>query len=301
MWQVEHRPGSEVRLAWQGHEYFCLHLGVERGDRPHADPVRVPGGPSLTCFAPHDHLWHCGFWFNWKYIDGVNYWENAADGHPEGRIRPRPPEALHVEGDTARLRAQYAYIDPRRGEIATETRQIAWRRPADDGSHALDWTVALRAGAAPLTLDRTPVTQQTPWGGYGGLSWRFARGMGQVEGLDAAGRRGKAIEHQSAAWATLWGRLDGGPDLWAGVAMFDHPSNPRHPTPWRFIADPGFAYLNPSPLFAAPWELSAGEELVLHYRVLVYPGPADGQRLAAEFAAFAVTPVPSMVPGARWP
>ncbi len=293
MWRYAHRPASDVRLYWNDSEYFRQWLGTDRGDRPHADPVSVPGRPSLTCFAPHDHLWHCGFWFSWKFINGVNYWENAADGHPEGRIRFQPPERLEASGDTVRVTADYAYVDPRQVEVARERREMVWYRPAADGSHTLDCTIRFRAGAGAVTLDRTPITPETPWGGYGGLSWRFSRALGQVEGIDAVGRSGKAIEHQSAAWATLFGRLDGGPEFWAGVAVFDHPTNPRHPTPWRYIADPGFAYLNPSPLLAAPLTLDTGRDLVLHYRVLVYLGQADRDRLASEFARFAALPVPA--------
>ena len=292
MWRYEHQLGSDVRLFWSGHEYFRQYFGVERGDRPHADPVSVPGGVPLTCFAPQDHLWHAGFWFNWKFINGVNYWENAADGHPEGRIRLEPPERLAASHDTVGVTATYVYLDPRRGEVARERREIVWYRPAPDGCHALDYMICFRAGDGPVALDRTPITEGAPWGGYGGLSWRFARGLGQVDGLDAVGRRGKAIEHQSAAWATLYGCLDGRPNQWAGVAMFDHPQNPRHPTPWRYIADAGFAYLNPSPLFASALELRAKEGIVLRYRVLVYPGKADADLLSAEYAAFAARPVP---------
>ena len=290
VWGYEHRLGSEVRLFWNGYEYFRQHLGTDRGDRPHADPVSLPGGPPLTCFAPHDHVWHTGFWFNWKFINAVNYWENGADGRrPDGVIRFDPPERLEARGDEVAVTARYTYVNPLGKEVGREVRRTAWRRPCADGGYVVDCSVRFRAGPDPVTLDRTPITAQTPWGGYGGLSWRFSRGLGAVDGLDAAGRRGRAIEHQRAAWATMFGRLDGGPDLRAGVAIFDHPTNRRHPTPWRFIDDPGFAYLNPSPLLAAPLELAVEEELALRYSVLVYPGAPDPARLAATFAAFATT------------
>ena len=279
-----------MRLFWRGDEYFRQHLGTERGARPHADPVSLPGGPPLTCFAPHDHVWHTGFWFNWKLINGVNYWENGADRpRPDGAIRFDPPERLEAADDRVAVTASYTYIDRLGAEVGREERRTAWRRPCGDGSYLVDCSVRFRPGPAPVTLDRTPITAETPWGGYGGLSWRFARGLGAVDGLDASGRRGRAIEHQRAAWATLFGSLDGGPDIRAGVAIFDHPANARHPTPWRFIAEPGFAYLNPSPLLAAPLQVGVGEELVLRYRVLVYAGAPDPARLAAIQSRFAAS------------
>lgn len=287
MWSYEHRIGSHVSLAWNGEVYFRQYFGTQRAARPHAHPVAVAGGPDLTCFAPHDHAWHTGFWFNWKYINGVNYWENTENGTPEGAIRMVGTECLTASADTVAAACDYVYDHPRDGEVARERREITWYRPSADGSHALDYEVRLTANAVAVALDRTPVTPQTPWGGYGGLSWRFSRGLGAASGLDAQGRRGTAIEHQSAPWATLFGRVDGGPGLAAGVAMFDHPGNPRHPTPWRFIAEPGFAYLNPSPLLHGALEVAAGASVRLRYRVLVYPGAGDAERLNAAYEAFA--------------
>lgn len=293
-WAYTHEPGVDLLLFWRGHAYFHHHLGTDR-DRPYADPVSVPGGPPLTCFAPHDHPWHAGFWFNWTFINRVDYWENGPDGHPEGRLRFDGPERVQAVGDEVCLACTYTYLDPRHGPIARERRELRWHHPQPDGGHVVDCTIRLCARATPLLLDRTPIGPETPWGGYGGLSWRFARGMGRVGGLDACGRRREAIEHQNAAWATLYGQLDGAPDFWAGVAIFDHPSNPRHPTPWRFVAEPGFAYLNPSPLLANPLSLDPRERLVLHYRVWVYPGQADPDRLEAEQVRFAAKPVPDWV------
>ena len=287
MWSYSHDLGSELRLRFSGQEYFRYHFATDR-DRPYGHPVTLaqPGAEPLTCHAPHDHLWHAGCWFSWKYLDGVNYWENAANGHPEGRLALQGQERVEASGDRLALQATYAYLDPRRGTVASEVRRTTWHRPDPDGGHRLDYDVSLTPVAA-LVLDRTPITAQTPWGGYAGLSWRFARGLGAVDGLDAEGRRHRAIEHQRARWAALHGALDGGPAQLAGVAMFDHPANPRHPTPWRYIADPGFAYLNPSPLLAEPLRLQAGETLGLRYRVLVFPGPADPSRLEAEWARYA--------------
>ena len=39
------------------------------------NPLTAGNGVSLTNFKPEDHPWHYGFWFSWKYINHVNYWE----------------------------------------------------------------------------------------------------------------------------------------------------------------------------------------------------------------------------------
>ena len=70
-----------------------------------------------------------------------------------------------------------------------------------------------------------------------------------------------------------------------GVAIFDHPANPRHKTPWFVAMGPKgpFGYFSPAPLFSAPYTLPAGKTLTLHYRILVHPGPADNELLEDEW------------------
>src|SRR5690242_15645430 len=43
--------------------------------KPFFHPLSVLAGEPLTAFRPKDHPWHYGLWFSWKYINGVNYWE----------------------------------------------------------------------------------------------------------------------------------------------------------------------------------------------------------------------------------
>jgi hypothetical protein len=83
----------------------------------------------------------------------------------------------------------------------------------------------------------------------------------------------------------------------AGVAFFDHPSNPRHPTRWflvnRMIEDKNtgrkwpFYYNNAAIVGVDPLPLPKGETLTLFYRALVHPGHGDAAKLAAESEAFA--------------
>src|SRR5215472_15895413 len=49
--------------------------------KPCFHPLRVLGGEPLTTLHPSDHKWHYGLWFSWKYINGVNYWEER-NGRP---------------------------------------------------------------------------------------------------------------------------------------------------------------------------------------------------------------------------
>ncbi|MBA7592916.1 Vitamin B12 transporter BtuB [subsurface metagenome] len=42
--------------------------------KPYFHPLALEDGTPLTWLRPEDHPWHRGFWFSWKYINGLNYW-----------------------------------------------------------------------------------------------------------------------------------------------------------------------------------------------------------------------------------
>jgi hypothetical protein len=149
-----------------------------------------------------------------------------------------------------------------------------------DDAIAIDWETALTA-ERDVTLDRTPYTT---WGGYGGLSFRGSRSWlvnrfllpdGPVDGRPAG---------QHGAWCEMSGPLDGGANLAAGLAMLDHPDNPRHPTPWYAGGAGSGNFLDAALLFDAPMVLSQGETLALRYRVLVHDDIWSADRLREEHA-----------------
>jgi hypothetical protein len=75
-----------------------------------------------------------------------------------------------------------------------------------------------------------------------------------------------------------------------GVAILDHPQNPRHPTYWH-ARDYGLFALNPFGAHAfdpaqpeSRWQLPKGKQLVFRWRVIVHPGDADVGSLYREYA-----------------
>jgi len=89
----------------------------------------------------------------------------------------------------------------------------------------------------------------------------------------------------AAAAAEFSGVIDG---TEAGIAFFDHPSNPRHPTRWYGILDGSvpFWYLNASLLQLESYTLHAHRSLRLRYRVFVHRERWDSSRLLKEHALY---------------
>ena len=145
--------------------------------------------------------------------------------------------------------------------------------------------------AGKSVLDRTPPQQAggPAWGGYAGLTFRSAATMTGRVAMDSNGfTQSERImgSGKSAGWMDLSGTVDEASGARAGVTLFDHPSNPRHPTPWYLYLDGKFGAIKSAPIYAEPLTLDAGASFTLRYRVLIHPGMGKADALRSEFQRF---------------
>ena len=78
-----------------------------------------------------------------------------------------------------------------------------------------------------------------------------------------------------------------------GLAMLDHPDNPRHPTPWYVIRGSVMGYINAALLNDEPMTLESGEHMTLRYRVIVHPHRWDAARLQTARESFWRSSIPN--------
>ncbi len=226
--------------------------------KPYVHPVTAPGGRTLTRVSPPDHPWMRGLWFAVKFVDGVNFWEEAGEF---GRQVQR--------GD------QVDWIGPD-GRVRLREERTVICTP-----NVVDWTSTVIADHGAV-LDRTPYTT---WGGYGGLAFRGHEDWDDTRILLDDGCSYDRPTGQRSRWADL-----SGPD--AGVAVLDHPSNVRHPVPWYGgtrspIYGPGWGnFLNAALLFEEPMTLAPDTPLTLRYRVVVHDGSWGADQVEAAWTAW---------------
>jgi hypothetical protein len=290
--EVEWRivPGQSLALLHDGAELFTQHREGPEG-KPFLHPLALPGGRTLSDLRPADHPWHLGLWFSWKFIDGVNYWE-PAEGEPKQGGRPAgQTEVLRAEfareGEGARAEFALRYAPRGSGTTAlSERRLLRFAPPRPDGGYSIDALFEFEAGPAGATLDRTPLSggpDGLARGGYAGFNLRLAPDMGAAIYRSS---EGDAPRHgDPARWIDV-----ALPGSGAGAAMFDHPANPRHPSPWFLRRTPPLLFFSPSFLFREPMALRPGEKLTLRYRLWVHPKPAAWEALDAEWRRFADEP-----------
>ena len=131
-----------------------------------------------------------------------------------------------VDGDTIVQRLEWESTN-RGPAMLKETRTLRFLT-FDDGSRGVDLTVALTpAGDKPVTLKDTKEA--------GLCSLRLPKPISDNPTLtNAAGQTGeKDTWGKPAAWCDISGQINAKP---YGVAVLDHPSNPRHPTRWHVRA-----------------------------------------------------------------
>jgi hypothetical protein len=257
--------------------------------KPCFHPVALPGGPELTWYRPADHRWHRALWFSWKFINGVNYWEeDAKTGQAAGRTEWAPPKIEARPDFSARIELELKYRPANGQPLLNEKRLIVVAPPTAEGLQQQDWTCAFTALDKDVVFDRTPLPNEPagqPYGGYAGLSVRFVEAFGQVKAVTteepvtfAGGRyRGKAagLDYSGAI-----GEKE------AGIAILDHPKNLNSPSPWYVINDGPMRYFSPAVICYGPHTLKAGQTMTLRYRLLVHPGRWTAERLQAEAEKF---------------
>jgi hypothetical protein len=280
-------PGKELSLLEDHQTILTYHFALDRR-KPYLHPVCTPSGLPLTCLEPWDHVWHKGLWFSWKELSGVEFWAEWEALGQEGVLKLCPDEEVNLYDQWATIATRFEYYPPSSDDsLMTETRRLLIRMPQAETGYSIDWDLTFEAHEKAVVLDRTPITQETPWGGYAGLSWRATRDMGGFQVMDSERRTTLAeMNRKQARWGALWGQLDGGWNRWGGMAMFDHPQNPRHPSHWYYIGDPGFGYLNPAFLQEEPFTIEPGNPLYLRYHVLIFEGEPTFEFLEEEYERY---------------
>jgi len=281
---------STLALLNAGKVVWQFNYDRGKGIKPCFHPVSLLDGTVLTWFRPPDHTWHRAMWFSWKYINGVNYWEeDRKTGLGRGLTEVTGVKLTCADDHSAKIEMTLSYHPPDKPAVLTEKRLIAVSAPDDKGGYRFDWRCSFTAAGEDVVLDRTPPAGQKggkSWGGYAGLSVRLAENLTDFKVLNSESKRDMNAHGQKARWTDFSAVTPGGQA--AGVAIFDHGDNLRHPVQW-YISKKGPKKNNFSsaPLFDKPYTVPAGKTLTLKYRVLVHPGRGEITPLDAEWKSFA--------------
>jgi predicted dehydrogenase len=280
MTHTPHATGTWQReadsLSWNsgGRKVWTLSFDARAGNKPFFHPLSVGGGPPLTQARPEDHPWHYGLWLSWKYINGMNYWEESRETNRPDGVTSWKLAKLDTRADgSATVRLDVTYTHPSGRVDLTEQRTYEISAPGTDGSYRIDWRSQFKAGAQGALLERTPMPGEPKGqvnGGYAGLGLRMAADPLRIsfvssEGAVAEFRDNRWRPNAAAVAANL---SDEGRDA-GGIAIVSDPANSGVAAPWYVVNAPEqqMRFLCAAVLAPKPLQLAAGEELNLHYTI----------------------------------
>lgn len=262
--------------------------------RPFFYPVLGPGGLPMTRHWPikeapdeeRDHMHHRSLWFTHGDINGEDFWSES----------PRAGKVVHerflrIESGAARgvIVSANRYVARDGRVVCTDERLFRVHGRSDE--RLFDFEVTLRAAEAEVTFGDTK---------EGSMAIRLAETMrlkgpkgkpGQGRIVNSEGLRDGATWGKRARWVDYFGPVQG---QIVGVAIFDHPSNPRHPT-WWHVRDYGLFAANPfgvhdfekQPPGTGKLVIPAGQSVTFRYRFYLHRGDEQQARVAKRYAEYA--------------
>lgn len=240
----------------------------------------------------HDHDWHRSVWFAHGLVNGHDFWRELPD-NSTGRIEHQAILSTH-SGATGELQVRNQWIAATNEIICSDTTRYRFERVA--GGYFLDCEVTLQATHGEVVLG------DTEEGALGvrineGIRLMVGKGKDRKRGtgkiVNANGDTDRSAWGQRAPWCDYSGTIDG---KRIGIAIFDHPKNPSHPTWWHvrdyglFAANPfgkhDFEKLKDQPN-AGDITIPAGGELTLRYRIFFHHGDEKSAAVAQHYADYA--------------
>ena len=241
-------------------------------------PFATPAGVTITEVAPADHPHHRGIFLAFVEMHGkfdADFWGWGEHAPKDGRVIVNRAVTAGQDKDPVITAHNEWTAD---GKVVLQETLVVTLMQPNQEANVLDLRYS-------LTPTAETVLSQWAFSGFCVRTRKDAR-------LTALGPQGEVklpnpshLKPESDWPAEPWYayELQFAGDKIAGVAVIDHPQNPK--SLWHNHRD--IRMLNPSIVAPAAVKLGAGKPLVLRYRVVAYDGrtrPDELNRLASEFA-----------------
>jgi hypothetical protein len=279
-------PGR-IQVSIAGKPFGALYCAREQ-DKPFFFPLRTSAGIVVTRGWPvepapgdsTDHPHQRGLWWAHGLTNGIDFWTNGPKtGRYELKSTPK------ADSKTGTIRADLEMAGPDKQVIGSLVEE--YRFAAQGTNRIVDVHIQILADRGiPVKLGDTR---------EGVMGVRVCEELNESRGatlLNSEGGIGeKQIWGKRAKWVDYSGKVQGEV---AGVAMFDHPSNPKFPTFWMAR---GYGLLAANCFGESEFTgdktrdgsltIPAGGKMDFHYRVVVHLGDAKAAGVGKLFDAWA--------------
>jgi len=254
-----------VALHRAGQEQPLLVHNAPADGRPYFHPIAAPDGKGiLTEFSPSHHKHQTGLYVGVLKVNGRDYFHNR-DGNYYKLKESRP---VSIEGNQAKWAFAYDWLGADKQPILTETQACTFTDLGDRCLLDLDWSATAATDVVFGQYD------------YGGLFLRMPHTPKTGgKATNSEGLENGQAEGKKSKWVDVGMPIEGRAD-WGRIAILDHKDNPQHPVPWRVDGQLG---VGPARSRAGEWKLPKGETTKAKYRLVIYTGSLDKERLEAEW------------------
>jgi len=278
--------GDVIHVFGNGEPFATVHTGAE--PRPYIWPVYAPGSVAVTRNHPmgerdgeqSDHPHHQSLWLAHGNVNGFDFWHGK--GHRE-RMQLDTTFASFGHDPHGTIQCGYKWLVDDGTLVVYESRQMRFHDYGD--LRMIDVFVTFEA------KEQDVVFGDTKEGTFAMRVHPALRVDGKVAAGDlrnSEGQHGKSVWGKRARWIADHGVIDG---VEVGIAMFDHPKNPRHPT-WWHARNYGLLAANPfgvhdfekKPKGTGDLVLKKGESLSLRYRIVLHRELQDDAELESLYA-----------------
>ena len=303
------RADDRVRVEIGG-QLFTEYI-FKGGPKPYLYPVLAADGTEMMRHFPmkgkggvpgevEDHPHHRSLWFTHGAVNGVDFWAES-DFAKQGKIVNESVEQS-VKDNVATIRSRNKWVGPD-GTVHLTDETTIRIQGVPEGRY-LDYEVTLKAPkdkpvvfgdtkegamAIRLPLWMTPTHKQ-------GKSVHEGKGViVNAEGIretDSSKKKNDDTWGKRSTWVDYHAPKDG---KVYGVAMFDHPKNPRHPTWWHvrsyalFAANPfgQHDFENLKDPKAGDFTIPAGQSATFRWRFYFHLGDEKAAKVAEKYKEYA--------------
>jgi hypothetical protein len=265
------------------------------GSRPFLYPILGPDQVPMTRNWPmrevageeRDHPHHRSLWWGHGNVNGVDFWSEGA--RAGATVHDRFLE-ISSGAEVGTIRTANKLLAKDGTLVAIDQRAIRIRRRPE--GPIIDFEVTVQASVGELKFGDT---KEGTMALRLNEALRLVRdkkpGTGRI--VNSEGVRDGETWGKRAKWVDYSGPVEG---KTVGVAIFDHPANPRHPTHWH-VRDYGLFAANPfgihdfekKPAGAGDLVVPAGKDLTFRYRFYFHRGTAEEAQIAQRYAEYAAS------------
>lgn len=300
--KITQHERNRISVEIDGKPFTDFYIGADT-NKPYLHPLHAASGKVVTRGYPmlkdvpgeaHDHPHHRGLWFTHGIVNGYDFWanEDSQKSAKKGKVVLKEIGGVSSGGKAGTIQAAFNWNDPDGKPILAEMRKMTFY--SDPVLRTMDFDATLKA----LTKVTFGDTKE------GMFAIRIAAGLEELQKrspaqpprtgkmINAQGKQGeKEVWGKRSEWVDYFGELDGEK---LGIAILDHPENPKHPTYWHSRSYGLFA----ANIFGehdfygdksrdGSMTIEPGQSLRFRYRVIIHPGDyrtADIAKLYREYA-----------------